>query len=607
MITRKIGKIILGNVTPFQIAVACVLGAIIGFLPGIAQAPGLFITLLILLMTLNANLVVASCIGFLAKLLSLCLIPASFAVGRILLDGPTQGLFKWMINEPVLALFGLEYYATIGGALLGFVFGLIMGLLFVKVIIAVRRKMASLEEGSVSFQQWASKRWVKFLMFSLVGGGPRKHSWSELLNKKFGNPIRPIGAIFAGLVVVMLVLILIFTSGPIVTSALRSGLERVNGATVDIDRADVSLSEGRMTVEGFAMADPNALDTDLLRAVTIEINISGTDLLRKRLKLDSVVMTDASYGAKRIIPGRIIGSKPPDTGETREGEKSLDDYVKNAKAWKERLAKIRQWLEALSGPSDKTVSAKKTEAESLSDWLEREIQIKGYANVSASHLIEGTPKLVVSELIAEKVSVQGFGSETIDILGKDLSTHPYLLVDHIPSITIMSSNNTLNVDLKLAGVTPAKGENTIEFAYRGLDTDSIAEHLAFASNKSIAGGTIDVEMEGAFQTTAGTYLDLPMQVTLHNTTVTLPGSGSVKVEKLQFPLEIRGPLDNPRITVDNSKLADALVQAGTDVLTGKLKGEANKLLEKENEQIFDKAKGFFEGIFGGKKKEKQSQ
>jgi hypothetical protein len=37
MIMRKIGKIILGKVTPFQIIAACMLGAMIGFLPGFSQ------------------------------------------------------------------------------------------------------------------------------------------------------------------------------------------------------------------------------------------------------------------------------------------------------------------------------------------------------------------------------------------------------------------------------------------------------------------------------------------------------------------------------------------------------------------------------------------
>jgi uncharacterized protein (TIGR03546 family) len=605
MIIRKIGKIILGKVTPFQVAAACILGAMMGFLPGFTQAPGLLIALLVLLVILNANLFLATCTGFIAKLLSLCLISVSFNLGRILIDGPTHGLFAWMINAPVLALFGFEYYATTGGILIGFIFGLMMSILLIKGVTTVRKKMVLLEEGSVKFQQWTNKKWVKILMFLLVAVGPGKRKWSELFERKIGNPVRIIGAIFAAIVVGLLVIISLFTSGPIVTSALQSGLERVNGATVDIGNADVDLSEGRMIVEMFAMADPNALDTDLLRAETIEVDISTADLLRKRLKLDRVVMTGAYYGAKRVVPGRLIGKKleprdtdvKQDTAETREGEKTIDDYVKNAKTWKERLAKIRQWLEVLSGPAADTEDTENAEGKSLRDWLEREAQSKGYANVTAAHLIEGSPKFVVAELIAEKVRVQGFDDkETIGIHGKNLSTHPHLS-EHVPSIAIKSSGDTLDAELKLAGVSSAKeGKNTIRFVYRGLDTDSIAENLDVTGDTPISGGTIDIAMEGTIQTTAGTYINLPLQVTLHNSTVNIHGIGPTQIKKLMFPLEIRGPLDNPRITIDNSKLSDAFVRAGAGILTGKLKGEADKLFEKKDKDTYDKAKEFLKGI-----------
>ena len=70
----------------------------------------------------------------------------------------------------------------------------------------------------------------------------------------------------------------------------RHGLK---DATVDLERADVDLAAGRMTVTGLAVADPNALDTDLFRASTIEADVSATNLLRKRLKIDRIVMSDA--------------------------------------------------------------------------------------------------------------------------------------------------------------------------------------------------------------------------------------------------------------------------------------------------------------------------
>ena len=41
MITRKLGALMRGKATPFQIVAGCVLGAMLGFAPEVRQAPGL--------------------------------------------------------------------------------------------------------------------------------------------------------------------------------------------------------------------------------------------------------------------------------------------------------------------------------------------------------------------------------------------------------------------------------------------------------------------------------------------------------------------------------------------------------------------------------------
>ena len=55
MITRTLGKIVRGTATPFQLFTACALAAMLGFMPGWSQAPGLVVVLLLLLVILNAN------------------------------------------------------------------------------------------------------------------------------------------------------------------------------------------------------------------------------------------------------------------------------------------------------------------------------------------------------------------------------------------------------------------------------------------------------------------------------------------------------------------------------------------------------------------------
>ncbi|MCB9870773.1 MAG: hypothetical protein H6837_13025 [Planctomycetes bacterium] len=65
------------------------------------------------------------------------------------------------------------------------------------------------------------------------------------------------------------------------SAALRRGLviglERSNGATVDLGGLQLDLGAGRVTLDALAMADASALDRDLLRADKLELAI-GTPL-----------------------------------------------------------------------------------------------------------------------------------------------------------------------------------------------------------------------------------------------------------------------------------------------------------------------------------------
>ncbi|MCF7763759.1 MAG: hypothetical protein K9N62_08805, partial [Verrucomicrobia bacterium] len=260
MIIRKFAKILRGDATPFQLIAACLLASGLGFAPGFIQAPGLILTFAALLILLNANLALAGLVGLAAKLLSLALAPVSFSIGRFFLDGPTEGLFRSIINAPVLAWFGFDYYTTSGGLFLGLLFGALCGFTVAWAITAFRKTMKRLGDNSEAFNRFASKGWVKFLSV-LLAGGASKRSFDELLSRRIGNPIRTLGLVFVALSTLLAIIFQQFASGPILRVAMISGLERANGATVDIESTELNLKENRLTVQGLAVADPNSLET----------------------------------------------------------------------------------------------------------------------------------------------------------------------------------------------------------------------------------------------------------------------------------------------------------------------------------------------------------
>jgi uncharacterized protein (TIGR03546 family) len=620
MALRQFGKILRGKATPLQMRLACLLGALLGFVPGIGAGPGLFVALLLLLIVLNASLPLALLVFAVSRLVALLALPLSFAVGRWLLDGPTQGLFKSMINAPVLALFGFERYATSGGIVLGMLFGLVMGVLVTRAVKALRRRMAGVEAGSAAYKKLAGAWWARVLAWALVGGGHGKLSWAELADRGGRNPVRVPGLIFAGLVVAGVFVAQSALAGPLVTRVLRSALERANGATVDVESAAIDLGEGRFTVTGLALADRNALGTDLFRAARLEADVSTSDLLRRRFALDRVVVSEARHGAPRASPGVLLGPEPepPDPPEAEGDERSLEDYVKDAEVWRERLQQVRDWLDGLAG-DDRGEGGDGGDSdgdgvpdETLAERLEREAAASGYASVVASHLIEGAPTFAIGELLAEGLVSSALPDETLDVRASNLSTQPSLAAG-APRLQVDSRSGALKVDVGLGGLSSAPAANRVLFRLTGFPVDRIAGSLEVDGTPPLSGGTLDLVLDGNWSAGRVGWLDLPLTVALHDTTLQLGGKAQA-VKAFTLPLGLRGPIDDPRISIDDDQLVQSLKAAGAAELSRRvdekqdeLKSEAeqkvqDKLDEAIDEKLGDKAKDALGGLLGGSKK-----
>ena len=591
--TRKIGKFLRGDVTPLQVMFACVIGSVAGLTPSIMQAPGLFLLLFLMVMILNANLFLTAAVGVMMKLIGVLATPVLYFVGRAALDGPTQPIFKAMINAPVLALFGFEYYAVTGAVVVGVVVGVGLALLIGNGLTRFRKKMASLEEDSDAYKTWTGKWYIKSVLWLVAGGVKGKKSFDQLLARRRGNPIRIVGVIFAVLTLALVVIVLQFAKEPIITAVLKSGLERANGATVDVGSAELDLGANRLIIHNLAMADPKALETDLLRAETVEADLAGLKLLTKRFEIDTVVVRDAVHGAKRRIKGRIIGKTPEPTPPDDDADgRSIEDYLKSAKEWKERLQQIRDWIEKTSGeqepPSDEE------EQETFKEQLERQIREKGYARVEATHLIVGAPTMMVRNLRVEKLRIEKdlLNDETLDVHGYNLSTQPWL-DDQAPRIDVTSSKDSLGVHLTLGDALAVKQSNLIDMHLTGLSADAIARELKFGVESPLAGGSIDVSLDGQWSVRS---LNIPLRVTLYNTKLQLPGFGDESLAKLPLELGLRGPLDNPKVIFDAKMLSRALAAAGKKQAAQAIAGGLENLL---GDDIGKQVGGVLEGITGG--------
>ncbi|MFP4223400.1 MAG: hypothetical protein ACLFVN_04925 [Phycisphaeraceae bacterium] len=599
---RKLLKLVRGQVTPLQVMVACTLGAAIGFMPGLAQAPGLLLVLTLLLVLLNTPLLLAGVVAGLAAVASLLLLPVSFQVGRFLLDGPAQPVFEVLINAPVLALFGFEYYATTGGLVVGLLLGALLGAGVNAGLGGFRRKMAALEQGSDRYQQWIARRWVRVLAWLVAGRGPKQGYQAMLEARRRTQPVRLLAVPLVLGVFVLAAVGSMFFSGPLVRAALQGNLERAHGATVDVASAEASLREGRLVVEGLAMADPSALETDLFRAARLEADFSVSDLLRRRVSIDRVVLSEARSGVPRQVPGVLTRPRPQtpppepdsggDPGAEPGGDKTLDDYLAEAEQWRDRLRQLRRWLERIDGGDQQPAtgeSAAGEPGETLRERLARRVREAGYAQVRAEHLVEGAPTLLVREMLAEKIRLTQLEGETLDVRGTNLSTHPRL-VEAPPAVRVSSSGGRLLADVVLesAAAGGADRASRILFELRGVSGDRIGKALAVDGTPPISGGTLDLTGDGAW---LGGTVDLPFEVTLHDATLAAPGIRGRRVGRLSLPLGIRGPLDNPQVLLDEDTLADALARAGADELARRARGEARRVIDEATDDATKRLPG----------------
>ena len=580
---RKIGSVLRGNATPLQIVLATLFGCLLGFIPGLflpgdlggglMQAPGLILLLLCVVLVLNANLALFGLTLLVAKAASFVLLPVSYAIGRWLLDGPLQGLFKALVNGQVTAWCGLEYYATTGGIVVGGVAGLASGFLVVRLVAMVRARMAAVEEHSAAYQKFAQKRWVRVLAWVFLGSGKGKASWADLAQKKVGMPIRLLGVVMAAVLVASVWVFQSWFSKPILTRNVKSGLEWVNGATVDLDGAELSLADASLRITSLAIADSKSLRKDLLAADAVVATIDTGELLRKRLVIDEVRATNARAGTGRAREGVLTPKAPQPAPEPAPaGTSTIEDYLKEFEQYKERLQQVAEWIEAMM-PGPKVPPTPEQQAE------QRRIEEQaGYAKVVAHHLLEDAPRILIRKIDIEGITFSWNGKDdAFDLRARNLSDAPALVAE-AASFAMKSKSDALLVGL--TGRTLAEARTGLQFAWRQIPVDSVFGQLKLGGAPPLRGGTLDLALDGALGGggAVARTIDLPLQVTMKDTLFALAGHKETAVKELLLPIGLRGPLVRPAVSLDDKVLQAALLKAGQAELANFVQGQAGKLL-----------------------------
>lgn len=637
-IVREIGGFLRGNATPFQLFTASFLGGMISFMPGFQQAPGLVVTLTLLMLVLNTNLMFAGLVMGVGRLLALAVQPVTFNVGEFFIDGPTTDFLTQLINGPITAWFGFENYIATGGLAVGAGFGAVIGIVTNLVLGTFRSRMAKLETASQAYKLAMDNKFIQAIGWLFFGGHKGDEDWAAMSKRKVGKPVR-----YVGIAAVVAVVGLIVASPHLINDSwlakIVSGqLSRANGATVDIETIETDLAGGQLAVNTLALTDPNNLDQNLFQSIRLEAKLSNQDLYARKYALDRLEVSGAKVGEERDKPGRKIGpdTKPSDdpavdtdgdgkidsgkgdtgagpaqgegkgsssgSGDGEDRSFSIESAMEKADEWKANLAEIKKWLGKITGnPEPGSSGTEEIPGETLEERLRRLAAELGYANVFASHRITDKPRFTIHELVVNDVTVSQLKGEVLNVLGTDLSTEPYL-IDGASTINVSSESGKLGLEL-----TIDRDSGPVSFHYKDLPVDEVKGWLKDSSKFPFQGGSFNIQGTG---TLSGGEIYIPVQVTPINSQINLPGIGLQKLPETPFTVVFSGELDNPKIRPDLSSmtggLKQGLIDAGKNKAKEKIGDKLNSILggDKEGENgegsSID-AKGMLDGFLNRKK------
>ncbi|MGD2135491.1 MAG: hypothetical protein PVF27_04990 [Gemmatimonadales bacterium] len=125
------------------------------------------------------------------------------------------------------------------------------------------------------------------------------------------------------IVPLVLFLVLLGTAWLLLLDTLvERGVERTGaylvGAKVDLESADVRLSEGAVTLRGLAVANPNAPMTNLLEAEVILADVRMGPLLERRVAVETLAVRGVQFHTPRETSGALRDPSPGSGRVARE-------------------------------------------------------------------------------------------------------------------------------------------------------------------------------------------------------------------------------------------------------------------------------------------------
>ncbi len=609
---KKFLAIFRGGVSPVFIFISIMLGFSFGLMPGFS---GFHTIIVIIVLVLNVHLGLFLLTAGIGKTICFAAAPVLYHLG-VWVQTYLSFLLRLLAKIPVIGLTDFSKYSVASTVILGPIIGAIAGLLMARSVLSFRRMLLKLEDGSEKFKKWYSNRWVRILDRLLIGKRTKDAKSLFTAKKKY---IRKPGVALA----VLLLIAFIIASAVIKDSTIKnyasSAMTRANGAEVSLDDLELSALKGAVSVSGIDVTDPENPNYNQLTIDKIAADASIYKLLLGKVAMEEVIVSNVKFNQKRSAPGSVdktTAKEEPTVFDPCNFKVDLTDlakletYVKDAKALKEKLAKLRKWLPKKD--AEKTAAQPKQVPQKYLDYLR------------AQAVIPASPRIMAQKVILDNVQVPSPTFANSKILLTNVSDAP------------RAAGLPVTFDLKSLD-TSASIKVTIDYGskdkipkltgtFGGFDMakmqSSLSENAGLIFTSGIASGQFN-----GFATNE--IVDLTADIDISNLQAKGQGKGVLglgsdttseafgALKDLKTTIRIVGPVSEPQLVFDVKGLTDelkkALVEAGKERL---IKEIDSKLGEKIDKELGDKVPGelketmkkptdLIKGLLGGKKEEEE--
>jgi uncharacterized protein (TIGR03546 family) len=240
---RKVLALLRGQVSPVLAALSVGLGFWFGLMPGFSGIHAVLIVLLVLLNIPIGAFIVAAGLG---KTASLAIAPVLYHTGGFV-QGHLGGLTDLLGKIPIIAITDFNRPALVGALVIGPILGVILGIAAGQVVLAFRRTWLRLEENSEKLRAWQGKKWVRVLDWIMLSASAKDAKTALAAKTVY---IRKGGVVLAILLLVIFGVMSLFFRNEVVRTKGARLLTQANGATVDIDKVELSPASGKVAIAG---------------------------------------------------------------------------------------------------------------------------------------------------------------------------------------------------------------------------------------------------------------------------------------------------------------------------------------------------------------------